>query len=98
MIHYVGGFGLCGVPMGLIKTINNTQYKNPTLISNNDGTDVWGTEILIRCGQIKRMVPSHFGGNEEFAQLYLNGEIEVELIPQGTLAEILRVDFTLEQV
>eukprot|EP01083_Nonionella_stella_P255405 876677_1 len=85
-----GGFGLCGVPMGLIKTINNCQYKNLTLISNNGGTDDWGTGILINSGQIKRMISSYFGGNEEFARQYLNGEIEVELVPQGTLAERLR--------
>eukprot|EP01083_Nonionella_stella_P065069 170202_1 len=86
----VGGFGLCGIPMGLIKAVKNSAMKNLTAVSNNAGVDDWGLGILLNSKQIKRMISSYVGENKEFERQYISGELEVELTPQGTLAERLR--------
>lgn len=86
----VGGFGLCGIPENLIKALSDTGVKNLTVISNNCGVDDWGLGILLKNKQIKKMISSYVGENKEFERQYLSGEIEVDLIPQGTLAEKIR--------
>eukprot|EP00924_Labyrinthula_sp_SR-Ha-C_P004068 maker-scaffold_3-snap-gene-13.40-mRNA-1 protein AED:0.09 eAED:0.09 QI:161/1/1/1/1/1/3/72/516 len=86
----VGGFGLCGIPENLIKALRNKGTKNITAVSNNAGVDDFGLGLLLQTGQIKRMISSYVGENKLFESLYLNGELEVELTPQGTLAERLR--------
>jgi 3-oxoacid CoA-transferase len=86
----VGGFGLCGIPMATIRAIQDLKAKGLTLVSNNCGIDDWGSGILLQTRQIKRMVSSYVGENAEFMRQYLQGELEVELVPQGTLAERLR--------
>ncbi|KAJ3321521.1 Succinyl-CoA:3-ketoacid coenzyme A transferase 1, mitochondrial [Boothiomyces sp. JEL0866] len=86
----VGGFGLCGIPMSCIKAISKLEVKDLTVVSNNCGVDNWGLGVLLKAGKIKRMISSYVGENKEFERQYLNGELEVELVPQGTLAEKLR--------
>ncbi|XP_064607516.1 succinyl-CoA:3-ketoacid coenzyme A transferase 1, mitochondrial-like [Liolophura sinensis] len=86
----VGGFGLCGIPENLIAALRETGSKNLTVVSNNCGVDDFGLGILLNNRQIKRMISSYVGENKEFARQYLSGELEVELTPQGTLAEKLR--------
>ncbi|MGL6082515.1 MAG: CoA transferase subunit A [Gammaproteobacteria bacterium] len=86
----VGGFGLCGIPEALITTLKETGAKNLTCISNNAGVDGFGLGLLLETKQIKKMISSYVGENKEFERQYLNGELEVELTPQGTLAEKLR--------
>jgi len=86
----VGGFGLCGVPMTTIQALADSQVKGLTVVSNNCGIDDWGLGILLKERQIKRMISSYVGENHEFERQYLQGELEVELIPQGTLAEKIR--------
>lgn len=86
----VGGFGLCGIPENIIQALAETGVKNLTVISNNCGVDDWGLGILLNNKQIKKMISSYVGENKEFERQYLSGEIEVELIPQGTLAEKIR--------
>jgi len=86
----VGGFGLCGIPMACIKTIQDNGTKDHTVVSNNCGVDDWGLGLLMQTKQIKRMISSYVGENKEFERQYLGGELEVELTPQGTLAERLR--------
>ena len=86
----VGGFGLCGIPEALIEALKNTGVKNLTCISNNAGVDDFGLGKLLQTKQIKKMISSYVGENKEFERQYLNGELEVELTPQGTLAEKLR--------
>jgi 3-oxoacid CoA-transferase subunit A len=86
----VGGFGLCGVPSALIAAIHDAGVSDLEAISNNCGVDDWGLGILLRDKRIRRMVASYVGENKEFARQYLAGELEVELTPQGTLAERLR--------
>ena len=86
----VGGFGLCGIPSVLIEEIHRTGIRDLEAISNNCGVDDWGLGILLNSRQIRRMVSSYVGENKEFARQYLEGELEVELTPQGTLAERLR--------
>jgi 3-oxoacid CoA-transferase subunit A len=85
-----GGFGLCGIPEKLIEAIFNSGVKNLTIISNNCGIDDYGLGILLKNGQIKKMISSYVGENKNFEQQYLNGELELELNPQGTLAERIR--------
>lgn len=85
-----GGFGLCGNPENLIRALHNKGVKNLTIISNNCGTDKYGLGILLQSKQIKKMVSSYVGENKNFEQQFLNGELEVELVPQGTLAERIR--------
>ena len=86
----VGGFGLCGVPSVLISAIHDSGVSGLEAVSNNCGVDEWGLGILLRDKRIARMVSSYVGENKEFARQYLAGELEVELTPQGTLAERLR--------
>lgn len=86
----VGGFGLCGIPEALINALKETQVTGLTCISNNAGVDDFGLGILLQTKQIKKMISSYVGENKEFERQYLNGELEVELTPQGTLAEKLR--------
>ena len=86
----VGGFGLCGIPSVLIAAIHDAGISDLEAISNNCGVDDWGLGILLRDKRIRRMVASYVGENKEFERQYLHGELEVELTPQGTLAERLR--------
>lgn len=86
----VGGFGLCGIPENLILALVNKGVKDLTVISNNCGVDDWGLGLLLKNKQIKKMIGSYVGENKEFERQVLSGEIEVELLPQGTLAEKIR--------
>jgi len=86
----VGGFGLCGVPIALIDAILQQGARNLTSISNNCGVDDQALGVLLYAGRISRTISSFVGGNKELARLYLTGELDVELTPQGTLAERLR--------
>ncbi|MCF6137668.1 CoA transferase subunit A [Pseudalkalibacillus berkeleyi] len=86
----VGGFGLVGIPENLILALVETGVKDLTVISNNCGVDEWGLGLLLKNKQIKKMVGSYVGENKEFERQVLAGELEVELIPQGTLAERIR--------
>ncbi|WP_421379399.1 CoA transferase subunit A [Bacillus salacetis] len=86
----VGGFGLCGIPENLILALVDKGVKDLTVISNNCGVDDWGLGLLLRNKQIKKMIGSYVGENKEFERQVLSGEIEVELVPQGTLAEKIR--------
>ena len=86
----VGGFGLCGIPEALIAALRDTGAKGLTCISNNAGVDGFGLGLLLETKQIKKMISSYVGENKEFERQFLNGELEVELTPQGTLAEKLR--------
>lgn len=85
-----GGFGLCGNPENLIEALHRKKVKNLTIISNNCGTTELGLGILLKAQQVKKMVASYVGENKEFERQYLSGELEVELNPQGTLAERIR--------
>src|SRR6478752_6504332 len=85
-----GGFGLCGIPENSIKALSELGVKDLTFVSNNCGVDDFGLGILLRNKQIAKMVSSYVGENKEFERQYLSGELEVELCPQGTLAERLR--------
>jgi 3-oxoacid CoA-transferase subunit A len=86
----VGGFGLCGIPEKAIQALREQGTKDLTVISNNCGVDDWGLGLLLENRQIKKMVASYVGENKLFEQQFLSGELEVELTPQGTLAERLR--------
>lgn len=85
-----GGFGLCGIPELAIAALREKGAKNLTFVSNNCGVDGFGLGILLDNKQIRRMVSSYVGENKEFERQFLSGELEVELVPQGTLAERLR--------
>ncbi|MEW5849673.1 MAG: CoA transferase subunit A [Myxococcota bacterium] len=85
-----GGFGLCGNPENLIAAIREKGIKGLTIISNNCGTTDKGLGVLLAAGQVSKMVSSYVGENKEFERRFLNGELEVELNPQGTLAERIR--------
>lgn len=86
----VGGFGLCGVPSELIAALHTRGVSGLKTVSNNCGVDDWGLGVLLGAGRIARTTGSYVGENKEFARQYLAGELEVELVPQGTLAERLR--------
>ncbi len=86
----VGGFGLCGIPTVLIDALLEQGADGFEVVSNNCGVDDWGLGRLLAARKIRRMVSSYVGENKEFARQYLSGELEVELTPQGTLAERLR--------
>jgi 3-oxoacid CoA-transferase subunit A len=86
----VGGFGLCGVPIVLISALFDSGVRDLEVVSNNAGVDDWGLGVLLREHRIARIIASYVGENKEFARQYLAGELEVELTPQGTLAERLR--------
>lgn len=90
MTIMAGGFGLCGIPEHMITAILESNVKNLTIISNNCGVDDFGLGLLLRNGQIKKMVSSYVGENKTFEQKYLDGTLELELNPQGTLAERIR--------
>ncbi|MDH6117030.1 3-oxoacid CoA-transferase subunit A [Kitasatospora sp. GAS204A] len=86
----VGGFGLCGIPSTLISALYQQGAGSLRVVSNNCGTDEHGLGVLLGAGRIARVTGSYVGENKEFARQYLTGEVEVELVPQGTLAERLR--------
>jgi 3-oxoacid CoA-transferase subunit A len=86
----VGGFGLVGIPEKLILGVREKGVKDLTIISNNCGVDDFGLGILLQNRQIKKMISSYVGENKEFERQFLSGELEVELVPQGTLAERIR--------
>jgi 3-oxoacid CoA-transferase subunit A len=86
----VGGFGLCGIPENLINALVKRRVQNLICVSNNAGVDDWGLGLLLQTKQIRKMVSSYVGENSEFERQYLSGELEVEFVPQGTLAERMR--------
>ena len=90
MTFMLGGFGLCGIPENAITELVNKNIKGLTCISNNAGVDDFGLGLLLHGKQIKKMVSSYVGENDEFERQMLSGELDVELIPQGTLAERCR--------
>ncbi len=90
MMCMVGGFGLCGIPEQLIIALRDSGVTGLTCVSNNAGVDDWGLGLLLQTKQIKKMISSYVGENDEFARQFLNNELEVEFNPQGTLAERVR--------
>jgi 3-oxoacid CoA-transferase subunit A len=86
----VGGFGLCGIPEKAILALREKGVKDLTIVSNNCGVDDWGLGLLLANHQIKKMISSYVGENKIFEKQFLSGELEVELVPQGTLAERIR--------
>lgn len=90
MTVLVGGFGLCGIPENLILALRDSGAKGLTCVSNNAGVDDWGLGLLLKTQQIKKMISSYVGENATFEKQFMSGELEVELTPQGTLAERLR--------
>ena len=90
MILMIGGFGLCGIPENSIAELVKKGTKNLTCISNNAGVDDFGLGLLLQTKQIKKMISSYVGENDEFERQMLSGELEVDLIPQGSLAERCR--------
>jgi 3-oxoacid CoA-transferase subunit A len=90
MLLAIGGFGLCGIPEALILALRDTGARNLTIASNNAGVDNWGLGLLLQTHQVKKMISSYVGENNEFERQYLHGELEVEFCPQGTLAERMR--------
>ncbi|MDT8860221.1 CoA transferase subunit A [Alkalihalobacillus sp. MEB130] len=90
MTLMVGGFGLVGIPENLIKGLCEKNVKDLTVISNNCGVDDWGLGLLLNNKQIKKMIASYVGENKEFERQVLSGELEVQLVPQGSLSEKIR--------
>ncbi len=90
LIYLVGGFGLCGIPENCIAALRDSGVKNITCVSNNAGVDDFGLGLLLQTRQIKKMMSSYVGENATFEKQYMNGELELEFCPQGTLAERLR--------
>ncbi len=90
MTIMAGGFGLCGIPENLITALRDSGVKDLTIISNNCGVDDFGLGLLLQTRQIKKMISSYVGENKTFETQYLNGELELEFNPQGTLAERCR--------
>ena len=90
MTMMFGGFGLCGIPENTILELSKTDIKNLTIISNNCGVDDFGLGLMLQRKQIRKMISSYVGENAEFERQMLSGELEVELVPQGTLAERIR--------
>ena len=86
----VGGFGLCGIPENLIQALRDRGTRDLTVISNNAGVDEYGLGILLRSRQVRKMISTYVGENKEFERQYLAGELEVELVPQGTFSERIR--------
>jgi 3-oxoacid CoA-transferase subunit A len=86
----MGGFGLCGIPETLIAALRARGTKGLTVISNNAGVDDFGVGVLLRARQVRKMIATYVGENKEFERQFLTGEIEVELVPQGTFAERIR--------
>ena len=85
-----GGFGLCGIPENLITALRDSGVSDLTFVSNNAGVDDFGLGLLLQTRQVKKMISSYVGENKEFERQFLAGELEVELTPQGTLAERIR--------
>src|SRR5437763_15534276 len=85
-----GGFGLCGIPENLIGALRESGVKGLTIVGNNAGVDGFGMGLLLTTRQVKKVMASYVGENKEFERKVLSGELELELIPQGTLAERLR--------
>src|SRR5438128_8536932 len=86
----MGGFGLCGIPETLIAALRARGTKALTVISNNAGVDDFGIGVLLRARQVRKMIATYVGENKEFERQFLAGELEVQLVPQGTFAERLR--------
>ena len=86
----MGGFGLCGIPENLIAALRERGTRDLTVISNNAGVDDFGIGILLRARQVRKMISTYVGENKEFERQFLTGELEVELVPQGTFAERIR--------
>ena len=86
----MGGFGLCGIPEHLIAALRQRGTKDLTIISNNAGVDDFGIGVLLRNRQVRKMISTYVGENKEFERQFLSGELEVELVPQGTFAERIR--------
>src|SRR5215510_10721435 len=86
----MGGFGLCGIPENLIAALHARGTKGLTVVSNNAGVDDFGIGLLLRARQVRRMIATYVGENKEFERQFLTGELEVELVPQGTFAERIR--------
>src|SRR6476620_12730663 len=86
----MGGFGLCGIPENLIAALHAQGTRNLTVISNNAGVDDFGIGILLQSRQVRKMIATYVGENKEFERQFLQGVIEVELVPQGTFAERIR--------
>ena len=86
----MGGFGLCGIPEHLIAALYRRGTRNLTIVSNNAGVDEFGIGILLRARQVRKMISTYVGENKEFERQFLTGELEVELVPQGTFAERIR--------
>jgi 3-oxoacid CoA-transferase subunit A len=86
----MGGFGLCGIPENLIAALHRRGTKDLTVVSNNAGVDDFGIGILLRARQVRKMIATYVGENKEFERQFLSGELEVELVPQGTFAERIR--------
>ncbi|HEV2985976.1 MAG TPA: CoA transferase subunit A [Vicinamibacterales bacterium] len=86
----MGGFGLCGIPENLIAALRARGTQGLTIISNNAGVDDFGIGLLLRTRQVRKMISTYVGENKEFERQFLTGELEVELVPQGTFAERIR--------
>ena len=86
----MGGFGVCGIPENLIRALHARGTRGLTVISNNAGVDDFGAGVLLRSRQVRKMISTYVGENKEFERQFLSGEIEVELVPQGTFAERMR--------
>jgi 3-oxoacid CoA-transferase subunit A len=86
----MGGFGLCGIPENLIAALRRHGARNLTIISNNAGVDGFGIGVLLENRQVKKMISTYVGENREFERQFLSGELEVDLVPQGTFAERIR--------
>ncbi len=90
MLLAIGGFGLCGIPEALIAALRDSGARDLTIASNNAGVDDWGLGLLLQTRQVRKMISSYVGENVEFERQFLQGELEVEFCPQGTLAERMR--------
>jgi 3-oxoacid CoA-transferase subunit A len=86
----IGGFGLCGIPENLIRALHDQGTRDLTIISNNAGVDDFGSGILLQSRQVKRMISTYVGENKEFERQVMSGELELQLVPQGTFAERIR--------
>src|SRR4051812_9554608 len=86
----MGGFGVCGIPENLIRALHARGTKNLTIMSNNAGTDSFGIGVLLKARQVRKMISTYVGDNKEFARQFLAGELDVELLPQGTFVERIR--------
>src|SRR5438067_11644356 len=87
----MGGFGLCGIPENIIAALHRRGTKDLVVISNNAGVDDFGIGVLLRSRQVRKMISTYVGENKEFERQFLMGELQVELVPQGTLDELMRV-------